>query len=378
MIENFKLEIINSEFTAYKNELKALKKSQRFRERKLFSSTLLDFASNDYLGLAENKKLLKKAFKTLLKQKSHSPKASMLVNGYSKIHQQFEKYIAKRNGFEKAIVVGSGFLANISLFEALIRKNDFLFVDESYHASGILATKLIENRVIFFKHNNFFDLQSKISQIKPTNRIFIAIEGVYSMSGNLANVDIIHFANQNNFGLIIDEAHSSGVLGKNLNGILDFYNIEISKNIIKLGTLGKAYGSYGAYICANNEIISFLENRAKPIIYSTAPSLFDIALAFENAKYIHKNSKKISQKIEKILNLINSILNTNHKSLIIPIELNSNEQAVTIQQKLVKLGFLVGAIRQPTVEIPILRVIARINLDLKDVERIFKEIKKLI
>ena len=131
------------------NSLKALKKSNRFRKRQIHSF-LIDFASNDYLGLAHNKKTFKKACKRLKKERFFSPKSSQLINGYHKIHQKFEKLLCKLNSFERGIVVGSGFLANIAMIESLSRKGDLVLIDEEYHASGVVATKLSEAEVIFF------------------------------------------------------------------------------------------------------------------------------------------------------------------------------------------------------------------------------------
>jgi len=119
----------------YQKELNALKKAGRFRQRRVWDKELIDFASNDYLGLANNKVQLAKALELLNQYDNHAPKASMLVNGYHEIHERFEETLSKLNGFEEGIVVGSGFLANVSLIEALVRKKDTLFIDEEYHAS---------------------------------------------------------------------------------------------------------------------------------------------------------------------------------------------------------------------------------------------------
>jgi 8-amino-7-oxononanoate synthase len=119
----------------YQPELKALKKAKRFRERKLFNSNLIDFASNDYLGFANNKKQFKKAYRLVKEYDTIASKASMLVNGYHEIHEGFENTLSHLNSFERGLVVGSGFLANMALIESLVRKKDMLFIDEEYHAS---------------------------------------------------------------------------------------------------------------------------------------------------------------------------------------------------------------------------------------------------
>ena len=363
----------------YSKELSSIKKSNRFRTRDIFDETLIDLASNDYLGLSTNKTLLQNAYERLLKSNSHSPKASMLVNGYNQIHEAFEKKLCEVNNFEAGITVGSGFLANISLIEALVRKNDTLFIDEEYHASGILATKLLKpEQVVIFNHNDFIDLEEKIKKNQRTGRIIIAIEGVYSMGGDLAPIEIFKLADNYKALLIVDEAHSSGVIGDNLLGIYDYYKIKPNKFHIKMGTLGKAYGSYGAYILASKEIIEFLTNRAKPIIYSTAPSLFDTALALESLNFIINNKKELKTKIEKNLYIIQERLGIDSKSLIIPIDIGDNKKVKEIQEILKNKGYLVGAIRQPTVKSAIIRLIAKIDIDeneLINVSNLLKDLK---
>jgi 8-amino-7-oxononanoate synthase len=352
----------------YAKELKAIKKANRLRDRQLFAEDIIDMASNDYLGLSTRKKSLKKAYDLVKKYRYISPKASMLVNGYHPLHKKFEKTISKLNGFEDAIVVGSGFLANLSLIESLVRKNDILFMDEEYHASGVMASKLLGDRAVVFRHNDMQHLKDLL-QTHRYKRAIIAVEGIYSMGGDLCHREIFDIAKEYpNVLLIVDEAHSAGVVGKHLLGVYDYYDIKIEPNHIKMGTLGKAYGSYGAYILASKEIILFLQNRAKPIIYSTAPSVFDIALALVNLNYIIKNTKKISNKIFKIQQKIYLALDIKCDSLIVAIKIGDNKKVLEIQQELLKSNILVGAIREPTVPAAIIRFIPNISIKSKDLK----------
>jgi len=353
----------------YQNELKALKKAERFRQRQIFDENLIDFASNDYLGFSNDKKQFKKAFEWIKDFDTHSPKASMLVNGYHELHQGLEKILTNLNGFEEGIVVGSGFLANMALIESLVRKKDMLFIDEDYHASGMMATGLLGDRVVKFKHNDPEDLKGKL-QAFDNGRKIIAVEGVYSMSGELCNRDIFNLADEHEALLIVDEAHSAGVLGENLLGIFEYYDIEPKDNHIKMGTLGKAYGSYGAYILASAEIISFLENRAKPIIYSTAPSIFDTALALGNISKIANNPKSFTDKIKERQAVVKKVTGIQMESLILPIPIEDNAMTQRLQQALILKGYLVGAIRQPTVNKPILRVIPRLGSSKKALKKL--------
>lgn len=360
----------------YQKELEAIYKSNRFRKRTLYKPTLKDLASNDYLGLGTNKQLFTKAYNRVLKQRSIAPKASLIVNGYSNIHKKFEKKLCKLNNFKKAIVVGSGFLANISLIESMVRKRDIIFIDEQYHASGVLASKLTQGEVVFFKHNDVEDLKSKLAVYKNYNRTLIAIEGVYSMSADIASKEFYEIANNNNAILIVDEAHSSGVIGKNLLGWFDHHNLKPKKNHIKMGTLGKAYGSYGAYILGSKEIISFLENRAKPIIYSTAPSLFDTALAYENLKFTQKYKQDITEKISEYQQIVKEKLGITTNSMIVPIIINDNKKVLEMQNTLLESGYIVGAIRQPTVKKAIIRLIIKLDIRKKDLKKVCELLKK--
>jgi len=357
----------------FDSELKALKRASRFRQIELFDSALIDLASNDYLALAHKKKQLKRAYNLVKSYESFAPKASLLVNGYHPIHQSFEESIAILNGFESALVVGSGFLANLSLIEALVRRGDTLFIDSEYHASGILASKLVGS-VVYFEHNNSEDLEKQIKQSNAKRKI-IAIEGVYSMSGDIAKREFFEIADTYNALLIVDEAHSSGTIGEHLLGIFDYYNLEIKPNYIKMGTLGKAYGSYGAYILSSSEIKEFLLNRGKSIIYSTAPSVFDTALALVNLRFIQKKRRHLAKKLQERRQLVTKILGVTCQSQIVPLEQTSNREAKELQQVLLKEGFLVGAIRQPTVKKPIIRLIPRLGVKQEVLKRALERIK---
>jgi len=360
----------------YTKELKALEKKNILRERKCFSDNSIDCASNDYMGISSNKDILKLAYEKILHSKDHSPKASMLINGYSKIHKEFEENLSLAHKFERCLSLGSGFLANIALIEALVRKGDRLFIDADFHASGIVASKLVRGIVSKFRHNDYLHLEEMLKK-DTSHRKIIAIEGIYSMSGDLCKKEFFDIAIKYNCILIIDEAHSSGVVGKNCLGVMDLYDICPHKNYIKMGTLGKAYGSYGAYILANSEIISFLENRAKSVIYSTAISLFDIAFGHEAFLYIQQNSANIQKKIKSIQDMINQNLNIQKPALIFPIEIGDNKKTIDIQKALQKKSILVGAIRTPTVNKAIIRFTMNINNE-KQTNNICLSIKEAI
>jgi len=348
----------------YQGELQALKRANRFRKRQLFPLDLKDFASNDYLGLAHKKELLTRAYQRVYSYPINTSKASQLINGYTPLHYEFEEFLTSLNGFEAGITVGSGFLANLALIEALVRKGDILFLDEEFHASGMLASRLVE-KVVIFKHNDSRDLKKKLLH-HSYKRAVVAVEGIYSMSGDLLNPEIFEVAKD--ALLIVDEAHSSGVVGDKLLGVFDLFNITPSFTHIKMGTLGKAYGSYGAYILASQEIISFLENRAKTVIYTTALSLMDIALALEGIKEINHNLSFYKQEIRKRQEIAKEF-GFKNEGLIIDIP---KRDVLKVQKELIEKGFLVGAIRPPTVKSPLIRVIARVGEKSQDLKRLLR------
>ncbi len=357
----------------YSKEIEALKRSGRFRKREIFPSSLKDFASNDYLGFASNKKLMKKFLRRLSSAEGYGAKASMLVNGYSPEHAFFEEMLCKINGFEEAIVLGSGFLANLALLEALPRRGDLLVMDEEYHASGILAASLCKGEVKRFSHNDPEELR-KILKNSGARRKIVAVEGVYSMSGDLLKREIFEVAEEFSALLIVDEAHSSGVVGDSLGGVFDLYGIEPSWNHIKMGTMGKAYGSYGAYILASKEIVTFLENRSKSIIYTTALSIGDTLYAAMALERIAKKRRSLLRKINKRKDIIRRFFDWEPGSLIVPVAFRDIDSMLRAREALLNEGYLVGAIRPPTVKEPILRIIAGLGNGVSDLKRVLKAV----
>ena len=361
----------------YENELKALKRSGRYRTREVIDNTVMDFASNDYLGLSHNKELHHLTSQKLSELPVHSSKASLLVNGYHQIHKDFEDALCKANGFEDGVVLGSGFNANIALIESLVRKGDELFMDERYHASGVLASQINGINVKFFKHNDMDELKQMLESSTAKRKI-VAVEGIYSMDGDLVDSDVFDICDKKDAILIVDEAHSSGVVGDKLMGVFDHYNIEIKPNHIKMGTLGKAYGSFGAFILASGHIVEYLINRAKPIIYATSLSLYDTLLAHNALKYILENKVYIKEEIKLRQKIIEEELDIKVDGLIVPVLINDNVRVIEIKNLLLDKAYAVGGIRQPTVDKAIIRLIARLGQSADELRSLCIELKSII
>jgi 8-amino-7-oxononanoate synthase len=251
-------------------------------------------------------------------------------------------------------------------------------MDELYHASGIFATNLSYINVEFFRHNDANHLEELLKKYKDKKRKIVAVEGIYSMDGDMVKKEIFELCDKEDAILIVDEAHSCGVVGENLMGVFDFYNITPKPNHIKMGTLGKAYGSFGAYILASSHIISYLENRAKPLIYATALSLYDTLLAHNSLKYIIKNTTFLKNEILKRKIITKEVLNIDMDGLIVPILIGDNKKVMNIKEALKNMGYFIGAIREPTVKKAILRVIPKIDIDENIYKKLLFEIKELI
>ncbi len=360
----------------YAKELQALKRAGRYRTRNVVNNSFKDFASNDYLGLAHNATLHKQTCNFLNTQDIHASKASMLVNGYHQIHQDFEKALSKANGFEEGIVLGSGFNANIALIEALTRKGDTLIMDELYHASGVLASEIGSIDVVFFPHNDM-DALRKLLQKSTAKRNIVAVEGIYSMDGDMCPREVFDIVDEyDNCVLIVDEAHSSGVVGEHLMGVFDYYNIEIKPNYIKMGTLGKAYGSFGAFILASSHIVEYLLNRAKPLIYATSLSLYDTKLAHYSLEYIIQNAAMLTQEIQTRRDIIKESFGISIDGLIVPLHIGDNKKVIVIKDQLLQHNIAVGAIRQPTVPSAIIRLIARLGESKEELLRVCALLQK--
>jgi 8-amino-7-oxononanoate synthase len=161
-------------------------------------------------------------------------------------------------------------------------------------------------------------------------------------------------------------------------GVYEHYGIVIKENHIKMGTLGKAYGSFGAFILASEHITEYLLNRAKPIIYATSLSLYDTLLAHQSLEYILQNKEQLKAKIRLSQKIVLDTLGIEVEGLIVPVVIGDNHKVIAIKDALAQKGFGVGAIRQPTVSSAIIRLIARVGEDSEALELLCRELKKLL
>ncbi len=336
-----------------KKELNQIREKNRYRKRVIIPENVIDFSSNDYLGLKDNKETKEKLCKVIEKFSLGSG-ASQLVSGYTQIQKDLEEFLADFKETQDCIVVGSGYLANTGLIQALTTKEDIIFSDELNHASIIDGIRLSKGKKIIYKHNDMNDLEDKLRKNKPEKLSFIVTDGVFSMEGDIAHLkDIFFLAEKYNAVVIVDDAHGTGILG-NGKGSIFHYGLKPQENIIQMGTLSKAVGSYGAFICGTKILIEYLVNKMRTGIFSTALSPIQNFISLENLKkiveepfrreYVLKKAKEVAEELKNIgYNIMF------HGTPILSLVLGDDKKAVDFRDKLLKEGIFIQAIRPPTV-----------------------------
>ncbi len=239
--------------------------------------SVLNFCSNNYLGLANHPVLCKAATEAIAKY-GVGPAAVRTIAGTMELHLTLEKKLAAFKGVESAITFQSGYCANLAVFPALVSKDDVIFSDELNHASIIDGCRLSGAKIIRYRHCDINDLQRVIHEAKGTyRRAVIITDGVFSMDGDVAPLDKLYeVASTNQFLLMVDDAHGEGVLGTGGRGIVDHFHLH-GKVDVEIGTMSKAFGVVGGIIAGNPVIIDWLRQRGRPFLFSSAMTVPDTA-----------------------------------------------------------------------------------------------------
>lgn len=349
----------------FEKQIFNIKNADSYRELKYAKG--IDFSSNDYLGLSNHPKIKEAIINSLKKGISIGSGGSRLLTGNKKEHVELEEFSSDYFKSEACLFFNSGFMANYALFTTLPQRNDFIIYDEFVHASIRDGIKASDAKSIKFKHNNLNSLKEKIAKAKSLNAksIWISVESVYSMDGDVTDIsEILNIMDENIF-LLVDEAHATGIFGQNGKGFA--YNFK-HKNLITLHTCSKALGVSGALICASEIIIEYMINKSRPFIFTTAESPI-IAVAVKEALII---SQEESWRREKLLELIEY---THKKTQIIPIILENSRKTLDVASFLQSKGFDVRAIRPPTVPTPRLRISLNANRTKEEAGELFELIR---
>src|SRR5882757_11587367 len=231
---------------------------------------VINLASNNYLGLTTHPKLREAAIEAT-KKYGVGPGAVRTIAGTMKIHMELEEKIARFKNVEACVVFQSGFAANAGTVSAVLGKEDFIISDQLNHASIIDGARLSRAKILVFEHKNVADAEAKLASIKdqPGKKLLIS-DGVFSMDGDIGPLPgLCDIAEKYGAIMMVDDAHASGVLGRNGRGTIDHFNVH-GRVDIQVGTLSKAIGALGGYVCGTRDLIDFLYHRARPFLFSTS------------------------------------------------------------------------------------------------------------
>ena len=381
----------------YSNILTELKKDGYYRERMVVDSPqdryivvknkkVLNFTSNDYLGLA-NSDYLKKIFYKKISEYGVGSGSSPLISGYSSQHKDLEQELTKLIKLDSSIVVNSGYLANVGLINALSDKDVVILQDKMNHNSIIEGTRLTKSQLIRFHHKDYSDLSQKIKKVKNNLKI-IYVDAVFSMTGESSNLkELSSIAKENDALLIVDDAHGFGVIksdSENFPSSLTMYDKADISIDAYIGTFGKAVGVFGSFISGKRDIIELVIQKSKPYIYSTALPASLAGTVLESLRYIKKNTslnKKLSENIG-VFREIAKKENINVQESVTAIQtiiVGEPKRLKKIQKSALEAGIYVQAIRYPTVpkNNDLIRISLTSSHKTKDIERLLYFLKTI-
>jgi len=313
---------------------------------------LLNFSSNDYLGLAADPRLREAAHRAI-DEMGVGAGASPLVSGHLRLHEEAERRFARFAGLPRAILFGSGYAANLGILAALGDSDTEIFSDELNHACLIDGARLARAQVTRYRHNDVRALESALARSSAGSRI-VATDAVFSMDGDLAPVpELLALCDRYDAWLVLDDAHGVGVMGGTGHGTLEHFGLR-SPRIVYMATLGKALGGYGAFVAGEADVIEWLVQRARTYIYSTALPPMAAAVAIRAMDLVDSDFTLVAGVRDRIEELKSRCAKRGipllpSPSAIHPIVLGTPARAMEASRALAARGLLVPAIRPPSV-----------------------------
>jgi 8-amino-7-oxononanoate synthase len=318
---------------------------------------LLNFSSNDYLGLA-NHPAIKEAAREAIERFGAGSSSARLICGSLKVHHDLEHALAEFKATEAALTFSSGYATALGTICALVEKDDVIIIDKLVHACIVDGAKLSGAKLRVFGHNDVNELEDilKWAREKKVRQILIITESVFSMDGDLAPLrEIVELKDRYGAWLMVDEAHATGLFGANRRGVAEAF--ELADRIdIQMGTLGKALGSAGGYICGSRVLIDFLINRARTFLFSTAPAPAAAAAARAAIGVVRsqEGEERRTKLWARVDQLKNGLVGGPWKlpviqSSIVPIIIGDEQRALKTAAALREQGILIPAVRFPTV-----------------------------
>jgi len=317
--------------------------------------SLIQFSSNDYLGLATHPRMMAEAG-AVLKRLGTGMGASRLISGNQQIHAHLEKELALFKETEAALIFSSGYLTHVGTIPVLVGEGDWIFSDALNHASLVDACRLSPAKVEIYPHLQLDYIETRLKRMppRPDSRILIVTDGVFSMDGDLSPLpDLMRLSEKFCALVLVDDAHATGVLGPQGEGSAGYWQVDPG-GLLTMGTFSKALGTLGGFIAGPELIVEYLRNTARTLFYSTAlpPSVCAAArcalhLLAEEPQRIHSLRENIVYFQEGLKSI--GITPSAHPVPIFPITVGSEEKALHLSQALWEKGLYIPAIRPPTV-----------------------------
>ena len=323
------------------------------RQIQLDGQTLLNFSSNDYLGLS-NHPAVKQAFIDAAQRHGVGSGSAHLVNGHSEAHHQLEQALAEFTGYPRALLFSTGYMANLAVAQSLCGRGDFIVEDKLNHASLLDAAQLSGGRLLRYPHKDHTQLQNRLQQC-DNGEILLCSDAVFSMDGDEADIaSLVSLSQQHQSWLMLDDAHGFGVLGENGRGSLSRQQISNADVPIYMATLGKALGTAGAFIAGSEELIEYLIQHARSYIYTTAMPAAVAAATLCSLQLLTTEAHRRQQLAENIalfrqLAAARGIVLMPSDTAIQPVPIGDAERASQLSEALFTRGFHLAAIRPPTV-----------------------------
>ena len=336
----------------------------------------LNFASNDYLGLAGDPRLAAAATAAIAAHGTGST-GSRLLSGHRPIHRDLEQAIAQLKGTDDALVFSSGYLANLGALAALVDHRDLIVADRYNHSSLQMGARLSNATVAVYDHNNLEQLTQHLVELRSQHRrCLIVTDSVFSMDGDLCLLpDILALAQQWEAMVMVDEAHGTGVLGATGGGVADYLGCR-TQPMVQVGTLSKALGSLGGYVTGSAELIDFLRNRAATWVYTTGLSPADAAAARAAIAILAQEPQRLSQLttnsgyLRHTLDQLPQVSRLPSESPIVCIQVRDAATVLALGQHLKQQGIFAAAVRPPTVPTSRLRMTVMATHTRDDIDRL--------
>lgn len=343
-------------------ELCALQEQHLYRRVKVIESVqsshvryqgrdMLMMASNSYLDFCGQERIKKYAAEVLREYGTGSG-GSRLTTGTMRIHMELEESLARFKGREAAVVFNTGFAANSGIIPALCRKGDVIYSDALNHASIIDGCRQSGAETVIYAHNDMTDLEKKILA-HPGKRGLIVSDGVFSMDGDIVDLPgLVDLADAYGLLSMIDEAHATGVVGASGRGCEEYFHMEGRTDIL-MGTLSKALGAEGGYVCGPRTLTEYLQNRARSYIFSTSLSPVSMGAAKKALELLEEEPWRVRRLQDNVKWFCGQLreqgIAARSETAIVPVRVGDEEAALGISQQLMEEGYFIPAIRYPTV-----------------------------